>query len=149
MLRQPTGRQAVNANVMWGARRGAQARAAALRADAKQALERLAAGSGHGTSALLDEASYRLHAYCQYLQRELEPKLVSRGAFGALTASYLRQFERHWREELAQLTAHLERAPHSAGMARSAFVTAVMLIAELDAHGTDVASALRNDVVQA
>jgi hypothetical protein len=159
MLRESALQGSTNPKTMWGARRGPQARAASLRADAKQALERLADAAQYlaecdpvdltRMAAPLALAAHRLHVYCQYLQRELEPTLMTRGAFGALTASYLKHFERHWRDDLAQLEAQLERAPHSVGMAQSAFVAAVMLMAELDAHGKDVASALRHDVVQA
>jgi hypothetical protein len=142
--------------MLWGARRGPQARAYSLRADARQALERLAAAAqcvarrdpveGSDLRAPLDMAAFRLRVYCQYLQRELSSTLASRGAFGMVTASYLKHFEQHQCEEIAELTKHLERAPRSAGVAHGVFVTAVMLIAELDAHGRDVASVLSNEV---
>jgi hypothetical protein len=132
---------------MWGARRGPHARAAALRADAKLALRRLAtvahresrAGADGQRADLtdvschLEAARLRLGEYCHYLARQLE----SDGSFGAITATYYRYFEERQRSELTQLASLVARAPSSTGVAHGAYVTAAMLIGELDAQGRD------------
>jgi hypothetical protein len=135
---------------MWGARRGPEARAAALRADAKLALQRLAAfahrESRHSATELgelsghVEAASKRLHEYCHFVASQLE---LSHGVFGLITASYFRYFEQRQRLELEQLAALATRAPRSAGVAHGAYVTAAMLIGELDAQGRDVAAAIK------
>jgi hypothetical protein len=151
MLR-PSAVQVRRRQLIWGARRGPAARAAALRADAKLALWRLATLAQResrnespdlGTlTGLLETASFRLELYCDYLGRELEPRLCALGEFGAVVASSFKPFERRQALELAQLAEHLERAPRSHGVAQRVFVTAVMLVGELDAHGRDVAGAM-------
>src|SRR5262245_27824810 len=129
MLQLPTPRY--SQIPMWGARRGPQARAAALRADAKLALSRLARLAHREScapeadltdvSTHLDAARLRLGEYCAYVGRQLEI-----GAFGSVTSSYYRYFEQRQRAELAQLSALVARAPRSAGVAHGAYVTATM-----------------------
>jgi hypothetical protein len=140
MLQLPTPRY--SQIPMWGARRGPKARAAALRSDAKLALSRLARLAHQESrapeadltdvSTHLDAARLRLGEYCAYLGRQLE---LSNGSFGSITGSYYRYFEQRQRAELAQLSALVARAPHSAGVAHGAYVTAAMLIGELEAQG--------------
>jgi hypothetical protein len=145
MLQPPTLQVPRSPVVLWGARRGPIARAASLRADAKLWLLRLAMQAQREARQqppqlallrpLIDDAVLRLHEYCDYVRRELEPGLCARGK---LVAGALRHFEQRTRSELAQLTDHIESAPHSSAVAQRVYVTARMLVGELNAHGRDV-----------
>jgi hypothetical protein len=125
--------------VLWGARRGPEARAASLRGDAKLWLLRLAIEAQREARSetrdlgalkpLLEGFDARLQEYCGYVRRELEPRLSERGTVGTFE-----HFERRTRDELAQLSDHISRAPRSAGVAHRVFATACMWVGELDAQ---------------
>jgi hypothetical protein len=131
--------------VLWGARRGPIARAASLRADAKLWLLRLAMRAQSearkqppdlvALRPLIDDAILRLYEYCDYVRRELEPGLCARDS---LVPGALKHFEQRTRSELTQLIDLIESAPRSAAVAQRIYVTARMLVGELNAHGRDV-----------
>ena len=135
------------------AARSAQVRAAGFRADARAALERLAETAQSvlrlqpvelsEVSAAIEQASIKLDLYCAYVRRFLVPTVALRGPFGALLASHLKHFEQRQQDDIQELTEHLARAPRSAGVAHGVAVVAILLMADLDAHGRDVALVLR------
>jgi hypothetical protein len=133
--------------VLWGARRGPEARAAALRADAKLWLLRLAmqaqrearneARALDSLRPLLDGAGERLRDYCDYVHREVEPKLSTRSTF---TTGAFKHFVLRSRKELHQLSGLVEHAPRSRAVAHRVFATAFMLVRELDAQDRELAA---------
>jgi hypothetical protein len=135
------------------AARSAKVRAAGFRADARAALEGLAETAQsvlrlqpvelREVSAAIAQAALKLDLYCAYVRRFLVPTVAMRGPFGALLASHLKQFEQRQQNDIQELKDHLARAPRSAGVAHGVSVVAILLMADLDAHGRDVALVLR------
>jgi hypothetical protein len=133
--------------VLWGARRGPVARAAALRADAKLWLLRVAMQAQRearnearelgALTSLLDGAGERLRDYCDYVQRELEPMFSARSSFA--TGAF-KHFVQRSRRELYQLGSLIEHAPRSRAVAHRVFATAFMLVRELDAQDRELAA---------
>jgi hypothetical protein len=73
------------------------------------------------------------------MEAELEPESFRRGAFRAVLMDHLRQFRARQSVSLEQLIDELGRASHEAQIMRRVRSTALVLIADLDAHSADLA----------
>ena len=99
---------------------------------------RRAPGSSPGMGPSLSMARERIEAYCDHLSVELEPKIAARSEFGVVLSGHLRSFRSRLRRELNRLDAMIELLPQSGNVAHSVHVTALVLLADLDAHARDL-----------
>jgi hypothetical protein len=121
---------------------------ARLRDNLREALERLGAAAGDvlrrssgthpGMAAALSMARVRLEAYCDHLGRELEPRIAQRRVFGSVLSGHLRRYRARQQRELDGIDDLLARPPHGDGVAHAVHVTALVMLADLDAHVRDL-----------
>jgi hypothetical protein len=127
---------------------GTPANSARLRENLRDSLEQLAVAAGDvlrrssgtapGMAAALSMARVRFEAYCDHLGRELEPRVARRSAFGAVLSGHLRRFRARLQRELDGIEELLYRTPHGDGVAHAVHVTALVMLADIDAHARDL-----------
>lgn len=120
-----------------------------LRTEARETLERLAEvalqvlrrrpGGLWSMEPALAEASHQLETYCAYVSREIDTALEGRGGYAMALSAHLHGFGARQRCTLRQLAEQILRAPHSAGVAYGVLAATVVLLADLDSHGRDMA----------
>lgn len=89
--------------------------------------------------AALAETSHQLEAYSAQVGREIDAALEGRGGYALALSAHLRGFGTRQRCTIHQLAEQILRAPHSAGVAYGVLASTVVLLADLDGHGRDMA----------